>query len=82
MDQGPLPPTRARLPDPGGVDFADAAQVKAYITSLTMAMSLALQQRPTEATALPAQVYRSPNGTAYRMTISDTGVPSYTQVGT
>lgn len=82
MEQGPLPPTRARMPDPSGVDFADPVQVKAYVTSLTMSISLALQQRPVETAALPAQIYRSPNGTAYRMTVDDAGVPAYTQVGT
>lgn len=73
-----LGPARARLPDESGVDFADPAQVKAYVASLVSALTQQLAQRPAISQARAGQLFVSPNGSAYELTVSDAGAPVFT----
>jgi hypothetical protein len=73
-------PTGAFLPDLGAVDFGDAAQTKEYMQSLVQALTSALDQRTSTASAQPGQLLLSPNGSAYRLGVSDAGVATFTLI--
>jgi len=69
----PLAPARTRLPDESGVDFSKPEDVKRYMASLTAAITVALQSRPTQFTARSVLPFIAPDGSAYDVSISNAG---------
>jgi hypothetical protein len=76
----PLAPARPRLPDAGAVDYGDPQAVKRYMQSLVGALTTALEQRAPTHSAIPNRLLVSPNGTAYNMTVDDTGTVTTTKL--
>jgi hypothetical protein len=69
----PLAPSRPRLPDESNVDFADPQAVRAYMASLTAALTIALSQRAPIGSAIAGRLMVSPNGTTFEHTIDNAG---------
>lgn len=75
-----LGPARTRLPDESHVDFTKPEDVKAYMASLNSALTTALAQRQRRDASQPALLLLSPDGSSYRVTVSDAGALSATKL--
>jgi hypothetical protein len=70
-----------KIPDPATVDFSKPEETRTYLISLAAAIGQGFMTRPSITTPIAAHLFLSPNGTAYEMKVSDTGVPSFTIAG-
>ena len=75
-----LGPARTSLPDESRVDFTKPDEVRAYMASLTSALTTALAQRQRRDAASAALLLLSPNGSAFRVTVDDAGAVAATKL--
>lgn len=68
-----------KLPDPTLVDFGKPEETKNYMINLASSLGQHLMRRPAVSTPQASRLWLSPNGTAYKMTVSDDGEPVFEQ---
>jgi hypothetical protein len=73
-------PPPIRMPDPGAVDFSNADQTKSFMINLVASITRALTVRPAHTSPHPTQLFSSPDGSTFEMTVSDAGAPVFTAV--